>query len=92
MGPSLPTLKLVFKSLLTTEPWLRDPDVIKKPWQDHDYEGEDDKGGMSFGIIKSNDIARPHPPIARAIQMCADALRRKQHNVNISYSGLPNPG
>ena len=33
IGNSLATLKLVFKSLLSTEPWLHDPYALPIPWR-----------------------------------------------------------
>jgi amidase len=34
MGPYISSLRLVFKSLMQTRPWLYDPAVLPIPWRD----------------------------------------------------------
>lgn len=84
LGPSLSSLKIVFQALLSTKPWLQDPEVINMPWQhDDDSVIEDGRSaGLSFGILKSNDQVRPHPPIQRALNIVADALKGDGHDVS----------
>lgn len=79
LGPQLSTLHLVFKSLLSTEPWLYDPDVLPIPYRSEAEYGPDQKA--SFAIYDSDGIVSPHPPIARALRMVTDALKAESHEV-----------
>jgi amidase len=82
MGPQLSTIHLVFKSLLATEPWLYDPDVLPIPYRSEAEHRSDQKA--SFAIFDSDGIVAPHPPIARALRMVREALKAESHKVIIS--------
>jgi amidase len=78
MGASIPSLKIMFQSLLSTKPWLRDPDVINIPWRTEIEVPKDEP--LTFGFMQHDSIVQPHPPIARALQIVAEALKAKGHN------------
>ncbi|KAK1083525.1 hypothetical protein LTR48_006199 [Friedmanniomyces endolithicus] len=79
LGPSVASLRLMFKSLLSTEPWLRDPYVHPIPYRaELEYNPERDPL-PTFGIMRDDGLVRPHPPIARAMNMVEAALRAAGH-------------
>jgi amidase len=81
LGSQLSTLRLVFKSLLSTEPWLYDPDGVPIPYRSEVEYGANQK--VSFALFDSDGIVAPHPPIARALRMVGDALKTESHKVII---------
>ena len=81
LGPSISSLRLVFKALLSSEPWLHDPEVLPIPYRaDAEYHPETSKD-LSFGILTSDGVVNPHPPITRAVRMVAEALKAEGHKV-----------
>lgn len=70
MGHSVKTLQLVFKSLLSTEPWLHDPYTLPIPWRaDREYHAGKEDAKPAFGYMANDGLVTPHPPIARAMAM-----------------------
>ncbi len=88
LGTSAQAVKLVVKSILSQSPWLYDPLVINMPWRDAEEEtvqemitSSDASGRMAFGLMMSDGIANPDPPVQRAVQMTADALQKAGHKI-----------
>ena len=84
LATTAPALKLVFKSILSQSPWLYDPLVVDMPWRhqaEHDLGHLASHGKLSFGVLKTDGIVSPQPPVARAIQMVADAMSKHGHKV-----------
>ncbi|KAM3428137.1 hypothetical protein MY4824_009011 [Beauveria thailandica] len=79
MGPSIGTLRLVFKSLMETRPWEHDPSVLPIPWRS-DQEVSPD-AILNFGFMEHDGIVAPHPPIARALEIASSAVRNKGHQL-----------
>ncbi|CAH0028311.1 unnamed protein product [Clonostachys rhizophaga] len=74
MGPSLDVLQSVFKSTLSTSPWIRDQAVSRMPWQSL-YDGQLSKRAhLAFGFLENDGIVTPHPPIARAMRIVKKAM------------------
>ncbi|CAG5156440.1 uncharacterized protein ALTATR162_LOCUS4238 [Alternaria atra] len=74
LGPSVASLKLMFKSLQSTEPWKRDPFVLPIEYREYrEYNPENDPLPV-FEIMKDDGIVRPHPPIARAMDIVEKAI------------------
>jgi hypothetical protein len=93
MGTSIASLKLVVSALLSTKPWLRDPEVIPMPWRSElehqtlvraSHEGKaNGKLPLKLGILFNDGFMTPHPPIARGLRMIRDALVGAGHKVSI---------
>lgn len=78
MSTSVPSLKLLVKSLLSQEPWLHDPLVVELPWRDlPDLSGTP----LTFGILKDDGVVKPHPPVSRGMEMVVDAIKSAGHHV-----------
>ncbi|KAK9443548.1 general amidase [Metarhizium brunneum] len=65
-------------SLLSTEPWLRDPSVVPMPWRE---EKESVPGKLCFAVLRNDRMVQPHPPIARGIEIVVDAVKHSGHTV-----------
>jgi amidase len=92
IGPLASTarsLTLLFKAVLSQQPWYHDPLVLELPWRDTVVEEtrswiEQAKAGKStlaFGIMHWDGIARVHPPIARGLRIVEQTLKRLGHKV-----------
>ncbi|KAF2194009.1 amidase [Zopfia rhizophila CBS 207.26] len=91
LATSVPSLRLVMKALLAQKPWLHDPLVHELPWR---YEQEKEileltgtigdaskAGKLSFGVIRSDGLVNPTPPVRRAVEIVVKALENLGHEV-----------
>lgn len=91
MGTSIASLKLVASALLSTKPWLRDPDVVPMPWRSElerqtlaraTCEGKaNSKAPLKLGLLFNDGFVTPHPPITRGLRMIREALVGAGHKV-----------
>ncbi|KIW57597.1 hypothetical protein PV05_06136 [Exophiala xenobiotica] len=91
VGPLATTarsVKLLTKAILSQKPWLHDPLVVDMPWRDSQEQAILDivksssgKGQLSFGVMESDGIVNPQPPVARAVSMVAEALSKAGHKI-----------
>ncbi|WEW57130.1 amidase [Emydomyces testavorans] len=77
MGTTLDALHLVISSILSTEPWLRDPNVSPIPWRQHITDETLSRvkpGGnpLKLGIFWTDGVVNPHPPISRGLHMIVE--------------------
>ncbi|KAL5339402.1 amidase signature domain-containing protein [Aspergillus crustosus] len=92
IGPLATTarsLQLLFKAVLSQEPWLHDPLALEVPWRS-EIEQETralvelsakDPSKLTFAIFKHDGVVLPHPPIARAVDVVEQTLKRLGHKV-----------
>ncbi|KAK0512126.1 hypothetical protein JMJ35_005254 [Cladonia borealis] len=91
MGTTIDAVKLVMSSILSTEPWLRDPGVIRMPWN---FEMEkstiarakpDGSANQDlpfkFGVFWTDGVVGPQPLIRRGLRLLHDLLKSKGHKV-----------
>jgi len=91
MATSIGSLKLVASALLSTKPWIRDPNVVPMPWRLEieqqtlaraTSEGRsNEKAPLKLGILFDDGYMTPHPPITRGLQIVRDALAEAGHKV-----------
>jgi len=91
MATSIGALKLVTSALLSTKPWLRDPDVVPIPWRLEieqktlaraTSEGRSNaKLPLKLGILFNDGYMTPHPPVTRGLQIVRDAITKAGHKV-----------
>ena len=85
-------------SILSTQPWLRDPVVVKMPW-DFDMEdwtlGRAEADGLAnrdlplkFGVFWTDGVVASQPPIRRGLRLLHDLLKSRGHNVKAAPSVL----
>ncbi|EEP76249.1 hypothetical protein UREG_01098 [Uncinocarpus reesii 1704] len=89
MAKSARDLKLIFKAVLSQQPWLHDPMAIELPWRD-DIEREtlalinksrQGSGALAFGIVYHDGSCKPQPPVVRALKIMENTLTRLGHKV-----------
>ncbi len=91
MGTTIDAVKLVMSSILSTQPWLRDPVVIRMPWNFEmekstlarakpDGSANQDLS-LKFGVFWTDGVVGPQPPIRRGLRLLHDLLKSKGHKV-----------
>ncbi|KIW92858.1 uncharacterized protein Z519_06707 [Cladophialophora bantiana CBS 173.52] len=87
---SLGGLELALKSVLSTQPWLRDPAVVPIPFRQEivdeylsraKWDGTAKASGcaLKLGIFWADGIVTPRPPITRGLHVVVDAVRNAGH-------------
>ena len=91
MGTTLDAIKLVITSILSTEPWIRDPVVIRMPW-DSEIENStlarakadgsaNEELPLKIGVFWTDGAVGPQPPIGRGLRIVHDLLKSVGHKV-----------
>lgn len=91
IGTSVGSLKLVMSALISTKPWLRDPELVPMPWRSDivkdtlervDSLGRaTDKAALKLGFLCNDGFMTPHPPITRGLSMLRVALEKAGHKI-----------
>ena len=82
LASHISTLKIFTKAVLDTKPWNKDPSVVRKAWNQAEYELSEHGGNeakLCFAVMLDNGVTRPHPPVRRAVNMVVQALREAGH-------------
>ncbi|KLP12679.1 putative general amidase [Fusarium fujikuroi] len=90
MGTSIDALEVVFKAILGTEPWMKDPAVIPIPFRKDVMESyrrrSDEKGNaksgerpLKMGVFWCDGMVGLHPPVLRGLTVVVDALKKAGH-------------
>ena len=70
-----------FQVALANQPWLVEPSLVNKPWKSS-FAGKGlVKEQLTIGLLISDGIVDPHPPIVRSLQETARALEAAGHKV-----------
>ncbi|KAG8158088.1 hypothetical protein KVR01_011849 [Diaporthe batatas] len=81
-GDNATALRALVAAVLADEPWLRDPLVAEMPWrQDAYYEAARQEKKLVVGVAPTDGVVTPHPPVLRAVETVAAALRAQGHAV-----------
>ncbi|KAJ7887502.1 general amidase [Mycena olivaceomarginata] len=86
LGPlsnTLDGIKIFFKAVMSKEPWLKDPMVIRKRWSEEEYNLADHGNGknLCFAIMWDNAVVVPDPPVRRGLEITKAALLAAGHRV-----------
>jgi amidase len=87
-------LELIMKALLSTKPWLHDPDIVPMPWRPEIVEDTLKRANsdgsvaasarpLKIGIHWTDGIVDPHPPIARGLKIVNQVLQNAGHKVGL---------
>jgi amidase len=76
LARSLVDITLYSKAIIESEPWLRDPKCLPIPWRPIKLPPK-----LKLGILWSDMIVSPTPPVQRALAATADKLRKAGHEV-----------
>jgi len=79
-------------SILSTQPWLRDPNVINIPWRQHVANAtlsraapdgcSNNKLPLKLGIYWKDGVVTPQPPVARGLRLVVDAVKKAGHKAS----------
>ena len=76
LSTSLEGIKIFMKTILDAEPWLSEPALIPLPWKDDgsliSFNGTKK---IKIGILWSDEIVKPHPPVSRALKEVVEKLK-----------------
>ncbi|KAJ7751252.1 amidase signature domain-containing protein, partial [Mycena maculata] len=86
LGPlsnSIDGIKTFFKAVISEQPWLKDPLVIRKKWSEEEYGLIDHGCGekLCFAIMWNNGVIVPDPPVKRGLAITKNALLAAGHQV-----------
>ena len=91
LATSIDALKLIMTSVLSTKPWLRDPEVVTIPWRQEIADNTlarartngaaNDKLPLKLGVFWTDNVVAPQPPITRGLHTVVDTLRAAGHIV-----------
>ena len=71
MAPTLSGIELFMKAYLGTSPWIKESYLVPLPWRHIELPQK-----IKIGVMWSDGVVKPHPPILRALCETVDALRR----------------
>ncbi|KAI1090273.1 amidase [Rostrohypoxylon terebratum] len=80
LSTSLQGLELFSKAIIDQKPWLRQPSLAAMDWKDPEEFFPDRK--LRVGVMLSDHVVRPHPPILRALTELVEKLK-KSPNIEI---------
>ena len=94
LSTSLEGLELIFTSIISAKPWLSDPAVVPIPFRQEiadAFASRADSNGVAkpsgpplkLGILWTDDIVQPHPPVTRSLHMVVDAVKKAGHTVRV---------
>jgi|SRR5579862_3681523 len=96
LSTSLDALKLVMTSILSTQPWLRDPEVVSIPWRQEIVDSTLERASpdgtannqppLKIGVYWTDGVVGPHPPILRGLHTVCNAIEKAGHKVK--FAGL----
>ncbi|KAL9089767.1 MAG: hypothetical protein Q9165_005561 [Trypethelium subeluteriae] len=97
-GPIAATLRdceLFFKSVVDSEPWRIDADVITGSWASSGppVQGITDSEPLRIGIMHTDGVTTPLPPISHLLSQITEALRPspKVEGINLDLISLTKP-
>ncbi|KOS13503.1 fatty-acid amide hydrolase [Malassezia pachydermatis] len=76
MANSLGALQVFTQLALADQPWLRDPSVVELPWRPVTLAPK-----LVLGLLVSDGVVHPQPPIEKALREVAEAMRDAGHEV-----------
>lgn len=75
LSTSLEGCKLLMKAVIDQEPWLREPGLVPLPWRMGNGSGFGAAKRLKVGVMWSDGVVKPHPPITRAMKEVVDKLK-----------------
>ncbi|KAK8136419.1 amidase [Apiospora sp. TS-2023a] len=92
LSTSLDGLELVFSSVLSTKPWLRDPAVAPIPFRkqivedvlsraEHDGTAKTAAKPLKLGILWTDGQVGTHPPVTRGLHLVVHAVKEAGHKL-----------
>lgn len=80
MAADFATLELFAKSIVGSQGWLSDPNIVPIPWREVTLPQQ-----LCFGILVDDGVVKPLPPVQRALERTRRAIEAAGHKV-IEYT------
>jgi Asp-tRNA(Asn)/Glu-tRNA(Gln) amidotransferase A subunit family amidase len=80
MSSSLSALTLYAKTVIDSQGWLTDPNIVPLPWREVELPQK-----LCFGILMDDGVVKPLPPVTRALRDTRKKLEAAGHTV-IEYT------
>lgn len=94
MGTTIDAVSLVMTAILSTEPWIRDPGVIRMPWNSELEKSTlaraklngsaNEELPLKIGVFWTDGVVGPQPPITRGLRIVKEVLKNMGHKVEIA--------
>ncbi|KAJ5449604.1 uncharacterized protein N7458_006053 [Penicillium daleae] len=81
MTRDLSSLTYITKQITTSQPWSLDPRCTPLPWNEPIYKSTQSNPSLVIGLILTDGIVTPHPPITRALHELSTALTAAGHEL-----------
>ncbi|KAB5554879.1 amidase signature domain-containing protein [Coniochaeta sp. 2T2.1] len=87
MGTSLDGVRLGFKALLSTQPWIKDPAVVPIPYRQDIFNAYSSRGSgaaarpLKVGVFWNDGVVEPHPPVRRGLRLLAESIKNAGHKI-----------
>ncbi|CAF1313508.1 unnamed protein product [Rotaria sordida] len=65
-------INLFMKTVLDTEPWLRDPSLVPIPWRSISLNPKN----LTIAVMWDDGVVHPHPPVIRALRETVEHLKK----------------
>ncbi|KFA76043.1 hypothetical protein S40288_00309 [Stachybotrys chartarum IBT 40288] len=91
-------LELIFRAILSRKPWTKDPAVVPIPFRQdifNEYLSRANRHGttkrppLKLGILWTDGVVQPHPPVTRGLEMVVNAIKLAGHKVRCHAYGNP---
>lgn len=83
MGRNLSDLTLMAKTVVNSEPWLKDAKCLPIPWRSVELNKK-----LKLAVLWSDGMVTPTPPVQRALKETVAKLRAAGHEIVDWSSGL----
>lgn len=94
MGTTIDSIRLVMTSVLSTSPWLRNPNVVKMPWNSEaetstlsraNADGSASGVPLKIGIYWTDGVVTPQLPVLRGLRIIRDLIQDLKHKVTFFF-------
>ena len=80
LGPlstSLEGVKMIMKTIIDAEPWVEDPSLVPLAWRTGHFDRRaSGSWRLKIGVMESDGIVTPHPPVLRAMRAMVNQLKQ----------------
>lgn len=77
LSTSLEGVKIFMKTVVDSKPWIEDPSLVPLPWRTGCFnQRATESKRLKIGVMGSDGIVTPHPPVTRAMQVMVNQLKK----------------
>lgn len=81
MTHSAKSLELITKTVVDSQPWLKDPQCLPIPWREEEANGIKNGRKLRIGIMHWDNVILPQPPIRKALKDVEEKLKAAGHEI-----------